>query len=177
LKLLEWYIKSIKWLYLIGGNHDVWHGDGDPMLWFRSTDSIYEWHGCRVALDFPNGRQCRIHARHTFPGNSIYNPVHGAIRQARFAGEDHIYISGHIHDWAYTIMENPIKDLIWHAVQLAAYKKVDDFTDQLGKEPKRYGEACVTVINPNAKVENQFVSVFWDVAQGAEFLTWLRNRT
>lgn len=156
---------------------NCWHGDGDPLLWFRKgAGNVYEWHGCRISLQFPNKVECRIHARHSFPGTSIYNPAHGATRAALFSGEDHIYISGHIHTWAYMVQENPIKDIVWHAVQLAAYKKIDDFTDQLGKVAKRYGEACVTIIHPQAKTPMEFVKVFWDVYEGAEFLRWLRKK-
>lgn len=177
LKLLEWYVQSVRWLYFIGGNHDVWHGDGDPLIWFRKgIGSVYEWHGARISLKFPNRRECRIHARHNFPGNSIYNPAHGATRAAKFAGEDHIYVAGHIHEWAYMVQENPIKDLVWHAIQLASYKKIDDYADVLGKDAKRYGEACVTVIHPQARNSSQLVTVFWDVEEGADFLTWLRKR-
>lgn len=177
LKLLEWYIQSTRWLYLIGGNHDVWHGDGDPLLWFRKgMGNIYEWHGARISLLFPNKRECRIHARHNFPGQSIYNPAHGATRAATFAGEDHIYIAGHIHTWAYMVQENPIKDLVWHAIQLASFKKIDDYADVLGKDARRYGESCVTIIHPKARTAMEFVKVFWDVEEGADFLTWLRKR-
>jgi hypothetical protein len=177
IKLLEWYIQSNKWLYLIGGNHDVWHGDSDPVIWFRrGIGAIYEWHGARIALKFANKRECRIHVRHTFAGNSIYNPAHGATRAAIFAGEDHIYVSGHIHNWAYMSQENPIKDIVWHAVQLAAYKKIDDYADVLGKDPKRYGEAAITVIDPKATTPANFVHVFFEIEQGAEFLTWLRQK-
>lgn len=177
LKLLEWYIQSTRWLYLIGGNHDVWHGDGDPLIWFRKgLGNVYEWHGARFALRFPNKRECRIHARHSFPGTSIYNPAHGATRAARFAGEDHIYVSGHIHDWAYMVQENPIKDLVWHAIQLAAYKKIDDYTDALGKDAKRYGEAAVTIIHPRSNSSANFVHTFWDVEEGADFLSFLRRK-
>lgn len=177
LKLLEWYIQSTRWLYLIGGNHDVWHGDGDPLIWFRrGIGSVYEWHGARLSLRFPNRRECRIHARHSFPGNSIYNPAHGATRAAKFAGEDHIYVAGHIHEWAYMVQENPIKDLVWHAIQLASFKKIDDYADVLGKDAKRYGESCVTIIHPQAKTSLDFVKVYWDVEEGADFLKWLRRR-
>lgn len=177
LKLLEWYIKAVRWLYLIGGNHDVWHGEGDPLLWFRSgLGNVYEWHGARICLRFPNGRECRIHARHAFPGNSMYNPAHGATKAAMFAGEDHVYVSGHIHNWAYMSQENPIKDLVWHAVQLASYKKIDDYADVLGKDAKRYGEAALTVINPRSSSPANFVHVFWDVEEGADFLTFLRKK-
>lgn len=175
LKLLEWYIKRHRWLYLIGGNHDVWHGDGDPVMWFRS-DSIYEWHGCRINLRFPNGRDCRIHARHDFPGSSMYNPAHGATKAAKFSGEDHIYINGHKHHWAYVSQENPIKDIVWHAIQLGAYKQIDDFAHKLNFDSCRYGAAAVTIINPEATTASEFVTVFWNVEQAADFLTFLRKR-
>ena len=32
-KLVEWLVTSVDWLYLIGGNHDLWVGDGDPIEW------------------------------------------------------------------------------------------------------------------------------------------------
>ena len=61
-KLVEWLINEMNPLILIGGNHDMWSGAGDPLKWMRSPHSILEDWEARVELKFPNGRACRIHA-------------------------------------------------------------------------------------------------------------------
>ena len=30
-RLVEWLVTSVDWLYIIGGNHDLWVGEGDPV--------------------------------------------------------------------------------------------------------------------------------------------------
>ena len=61
----------------MAGNHDVWSGDGDPIEFImRDQPALYQKHGARMNLVFPNGRQIRISARHQFKGNSMWNTAH-----------------------------------------------------------------------------------------------------
>lgn len=174
IKLLQWFVAEAEmpWVYLIGGNHDVWHGDGDPMIWLRG-EAAYEWHQCRLSLVPPSGRTVRINARHNWPGRSIYGPAHGAARGALFDGRDHVYIGGHIHTWEHRTQEGH-EGHIWHAVQVASYKRIDDHALSLGFGEKRHGAAVLTVINPHACCDTDLVSVHWGIEAGAQFLTSLR---
>lgn len=175
-KLLEWFLKRPKWLYLIGGNHDVWAGDEDPLIWFtRGLGAVYEWHGARLKLNFPKGEAQFVNVRHDFPGSSIYNRVQGGTRAIRFGGTDDLYINGHKHTNGHYEEENSIGG--WsHAVQIASYKEVDDFPHKIGLKETRLGAACVTVHDPAAQSPHARCRVFWDVEQGADFLKWLRRR-
>lgn len=175
LKLLHWFVagSEMPWIYLIGGNHDVWHGDGDPLVWLHG-EAAYEWHQCRISLVPPSGSSVRFNARHNWPGRSIYGPAHGAARGALFDGRDHVYLGGHIHTWEHRTQEGHAGH-VWHALQVASYKRVDDHALALGFDEKRHGAAVLTVIDPHARNETGLVSVHWDIEAGARFLTSLRE--
>lgn len=175
-KLLEWFIKRPKWLYLIGGNHDVWAGDEDPLIWMtRGIGSIYEWHGARIGLRFPGGHEQTINVRHDFPGSSIYNRVQGATRAIRFGGTDDLYINGHKHIRAHYEEENSIGG--WsHAVQLDSYKWVDDFPHKLGLAKLQQGGAVMSLHNPKATTTQGRCQIMWDIEEGVDRLQWLRKR-
>lgn len=174
-KLLHWFIRDsgMPWMYHVGGNHDVWSGDGDPIVWLHG-DAAYEWHQCRVGLQCPNGREIRINARHDWPGRSMYGPAHGPAKGAMFDGRDHVYIAGHIHDWEHRTQEGH-EGRVWHAIRVGSYKRVDDHALKLGFASKRHGAAVMTVIDPDAKDETDLITVHWGIEQGAKFLTNLRR--
>jgi hypothetical protein len=94
--LVEWLVKALRWVYLLGGNHGAWSGEGDPLAWLtRQQGVLYDQDGARVVLKFPNGREVRTNARHDWPGRSQYNPAHGQTKAAMFGFRDHIVIAGH----------------------------------------------------------------------------------
>lgn len=174
-KLLEWFIKRDKWLYLIAGNHDVWAGDEDPLIWMtRGLGAIYEWHGARVALRFPGGAEHIVNVRHEWPGSSIYNRVQGATRAIRFGGTDDLFINGHKHIWGHYEEENSAGG-VSHAVQVSAYKEIDDYQQAKGFARTSLGAACMTIHNPNARTPHGRCAVYWDVEEGADFLKFLRG--
>jgi hypothetical protein len=174
LVLLEWFVRDLPWVYLVAGNHDAWHGDGDPFKWLQHSGA-YEWHQCRIALKCPNGREIRINARHDWPGRSMYGAAHGAAKGAMFDGRDHIYIAGHIHDWEHRTQEGP-DGRVWHAIRVGSYKRVDDHALKLGFRQNKHGSAVLTVFNPDAENETDLISVHWGIEQGAEFLKSLRTK-
>ena len=97
-KLSEYFVNKLDWLYLVAGNHDVWSGDGDPLEFImRDHKGLYERWGARMNLRFPNGKQIRINARHTFKGNSMWNTAHGVAKAAQMGWKDHILTCGHTH--------------------------------------------------------------------------------
>lgn len=175
-KLLEWFISKRKWLYLIGGNHDCFCGNEDPLQWItRGLGTIYEWHGARVALDFPNRQRHVINVRHNFPGSSIYNRVQGATRAIRFGGTDDLYINGHRHTWGHYEEENSVGG-ISHAIQVSAYKEVDDFPKQMGFQQVTLGAAVVTIHDPDAINPHERVRVEWGIEEAADRLTYIRKK-
>ncbi len=176
IRLMEWFVGRVRWLYLVGGNHDCWSGAGDPIRWFaRQSDVAYQWHGLRIALRAPRGPDVRVNARHDFSGTSQWNGAHGPAKAARLGFErDHIYTCGHRHCASYNLLVFDNGRHVAHAVRVGTYKVFDDFSDAKGF-PRENLPACVTVVNPEAHDAIGLISVFWDVEAAADYLRFLRR--
>lgn len=176
-KLIEWFVNRVKWLYLVGGNHDVWSGAADPVRWFSKQAGIgYKWHGVRLALTSPNGREIRVNARHDFAGTSQWNGAHAPAKAARLSyAKDHIYTCGHRHAAAHNMLVWENGEHVAHAVRVGTYKVFDDFSDAKGF-PRENLPAAVTVVSPDAERPTGLVTVFWDVEEAASYLSWLRGK-
>ena len=176
LRMVEWFIGRTRWLYLIGGNHDAWSGTQDPVRWFAGqAGHAYEWHGMRLALRSPNGREVRINARHDFQGASQWNGAHAPAKAAMMGWHrDHIYSCGHRHSAAHNTLFFNNGEHVAHAIRLGAYKVHDDFAESKGF-PKQNAPAAVTIINPDARDAFGLVTVFWDVEAAADYLRFLRR--
>lgn len=147
-KLVEWLISPINWLFLIGGNHDLWTGNGDPLDWIaRQANSIYEPHGVRMALQHPCGAVTRIHCRHDFPGHSIYHALHGPKREALMGFRDHLIVAGHKHVGGDEQLVTP-DGLVCQIVRVAGYKVVDSYAHQLALKKMMMHQAALIVIDP-----------------------------
>ena len=176
-RLAEWLIQSVDWLYLIAGNHDLWAGSGDPVRWMmRTQPGVYEAHGARLGLVFPNGREVRISARHDFSGHSMWNTSHALSKAAQMGLRDHILTCGHRHVSGYAIVMDPHTKLQTHCCRIASYKTHDRYADEKGFPDQNFSENFVTVIDPEATSERSLVTVFPNMEEGAEFLTWKRAK-
>ena len=178
-KLVEWLITSVDWLYLIGGNHDLWVGEGDPIEWMvRNQPGVYQAHGARIGLKFPNKREVRVNARHDWSGHSQWNPAHGPAKAAQMGIDDHVVISGHRHISGYQIVKQPNSGLISHAIRVASYKIYDNYAKQLGLRNQTISPAVMTVINPERSDDDPgLVTVLHDMDTGVDFLKFLRRRS
>jgi hypothetical protein len=176
--LVEWFISRVKWLYLIGGNHDVWSGPGDPLTWLtRQANSLYEHHGARLALHFPNGHVVRVHARHDFKGHSQWNTAHGPAKAAAMGWRDHVLTCGHLHISGYQVVKDPANGLISHALRVASYKVHDRYAEQIGVPNQHIFCAPTTIIDPRfADDDPRLVTTIFDPESAADYLTWLRAR-
>ena len=175
-RLSEHFINQVDWLYLVAGNHDVWSGDGDPLEFImREHSGIYERWGARLNLIFPNGKEIRVNARHTFKGNSMWNTAHGVSKAAQMGWKDHILTCGHTHVSGYQVLKDPASGIISHALQVASFKIWDSYADKLGLDDKNIFNAPVTVIDPQYPDDsNRLVSTFFNPHEGAEYLTFKR---
>lgn len=175
-RMVEWFIGRLRWIFIIGGNHDVWNGATDPVRWFAAqSQGVYEWHGVRLALQSPNGREIRINARHDFAGTSMWNGAHAPAKAARMGwARDHVYTCGHRHSAAYNMLVFNNGEHIAHAIRVGTFKVYDDFAEAKGF-PKENMPSALTVMNPDAKTAAGLVTVFWDVDEGAEYLRYLRR--
>jgi hypothetical protein len=176
--LVEWYIHAVKWLYLVGGNHDAWSGAGDPLQWItKQAGALYEMHGARLNLTTPSGRAIRVNARHDFKGHSQWNANHGAMKAAKMGWRDHILTCGHTHVSGFGYEKDPATGLISNCIRVASYKTYDRYADEKGFPNQTIFVCPVTILQPQyADDDPRLITFFPDPEQGADFLTFLRRR-
>ena len=87
-KLVEWLIQEMNPMILIGGNHDMWSGAGDPLKWIAESHTVFENWEARIALKFPNNVSARSLSRMTWLG--IASGIHYTHRQ-RPQSLDHMH--------------------------------------------------------------------------------------
>lgn len=176
--LVEWLVRSCHWLFLIGGNHDCWSGSGDPIKWMaRQARVQYEAHGMRLGLTTPNKRVIRLNARHDFGGRSQWNTAHGPAKAAQLGWRDHILVCGHTHVSGHQVLRDPATGLISHALRVGSYKTFDSYADERGLPNQTFMTAPVVIVRPQfSDDDNRLITVCYDPATGADFLTWLRKR-
>lgn len=174
--LAEWFFTACPWLYIIDGNHNAWSGAGDPLKWIAAQNGQpYESNGVRLALNFPNGRQVRINARHNWQGHSMWNASHAQGRAIQMGMRDHIVISGHVHKSGMGIYKDPLTGLVSHGIQVATYKKYDKYADEKGYPDQNISPAVLTIIDPRYEDDDPgLVNVFHSVEEGVKFLKFKR---
>lgn len=176
--LVEWLVRAVPWVFLIGGNHDCWLGEGDPIKWMAKSARVqYESHGMRLGLTLPSGRVVRLNARHDFSGRSIYNTAHGPAKAAQFGWRDHVLVCGHTHVSGHNVLRDPMSGLISHALRVGSYKTFDRYAEEKGLPNQTFMVAPVVVIRPQfADNDNRFLTVLYDPETGADFLKFLRRK-
>lgn len=177
-RLAEWFVGRCDWLWIIGGNHDLWAGAGDPMRWIaKQSDALYKSSEARIALRFPNGREVRVNSRHDHAGSSIWNPAHGPMKAAIMGTRDHLYVAGHKHESAYSVLKDPINNIAMHALKVSSYKVYDRFAKERGFRDNTLSPCALAIINPNLPPEHpDLVKIWWDPEEGADYLRRLRSR-
>lgn len=175
-KLVEWLVSPLQWLFLIAGNHDLWQGQGDPLEWIaHQAGSLYEPHGVRIELEHPCGAKTRIHARHDFPGTSIYSQLHGPRRELLMGFRDHLVICGHKHTGAQETLVTP-DGLVAQIVRVSGYKVADSYAKQLGLKKHQIFPGALVVIDPREPETSP--NRIWTaptVERGVLFLNALRD--
>ena len=177
--LAEWFIRRLegRWLYMVGGNHDCWSGDADPLNWVAgAVRALYEPSEARLGLRFKNGREVIINARHDFAGSSQWNPTHGAMKAIQMGVRDDVAICGHKHKSGYSPLKDPDTGKICHAIQVASYKIYDRYAREKGFRDQSLSPCVVTIIDPDATDPADLVHVFWNPVRAAEYLTFLRAK-
>jgi hypothetical protein len=177
-KIAEWFINRCDWLYMIGGNHDLWSGSGDPLRWIAKQQSaLYKSSEARIALQFPTGLEVRVNARHDHSGSSIWNPAHGPMKAALMGTRDHLYVAGHKHESAYSVLKDAISGITMHAMKVASYKIYDRYAKERGFRDNCLSPCALTTINPALPPDHpDLVKVWWEPEEGADYLTFLRRR-
>lgn len=175
-KLVEWLIQSIDPLILIGGNHDMWSGSGDPLRWMMKPHTIHEDWVAQIQIKFPNGSSCKIHAAHDHPGHSQWNPLHGQQKAAMFKSNAHLYIAGHKHNWALANLELVDQHMCTWLARAKGYKAHDTYAKVRGYDEQNFGQSIMQVINPKAELPTAFTQCFVDPEMGADYLQFLRKK-
>jgi len=173
--LIKHYLKGTHWLYTIIGNHDAWNGGAATI--YDTVKSGVVGEDLRLNLEFENGTCTTIHARHNFRGNSQYNVAHGAVKEALFGSRDDIIIHGHRHSTGYSVIADAERRKLMHCISVGSYKEIDPFKTAIGFRDDNISPSCVTVINPMLDSNHpDRVKIFFDVVQGAEYLSYLRSK-
>jgi hypothetical protein len=176
--LVEWLVTSVPWVFIIGGNHDVWSGAGDPIKWMAAQAARqYAWHGVRLDVKFPNGRSIRVNARHDFRGHSMWNTAHGPAKAVQMGWRDHVLTCGHTHVSGYQVLKDPATGLISHALRVGSYKTYDRYADEKGLPDQNIFVCPVTIIRPQfADDDVRLITTIFSPEEAAAYLGWLRSR-
>lgn len=181
-RLASWFLLDcgLKWLVFLLGNHDQW-GDGaailSEMAKRHGTQKIvlHDWEA-RFSLNFPNGFVFKIWAAHDFPGDSMWNPLHGPVKSARFGPDVDLLVCGHKHNWGVSQWELADKGTTPVMIRTRGYKFNDDYARRIGKTDQSEGSSVFTIINPNGASAAARCMAFADVESGADYLEWLRAK-
>lgn len=176
--IVEEFLNRTNWLFYISGNHDCWNSGHDILRGLLANNvAVHKAHKVRLQLNLPNGRDVKIHAVHGFPGKSMWSEVYGAAKKAQLDGEhSDIYAAGHIHTAGYAHGMRPNSGKIWHAIQVASYKKLDRYAEELHLDSKDMYNCPVALIDPYATSDLNFIRWEFDPHEGAERLKWMRAR-
>ena len=180
-RLSRWFLESMQWLAIVGGNHDSWaHAAGvDPLGWIAKDCGVlcYAPDEIRMTInwkDSPDLEPLIWILRHDFRGRSWFHPTHGPHKEAILDGRCHILTAGHIHQWGELKTEQR-HGRVTHSIRVRGYKRSDSFAMEKGFFEQQSGEACLIVINPFGSDTGR-VNTFWDIQSGLDYLQVLRNK-
>jgi hypothetical protein len=179
IRLVEAMFKLAPPLAVVGGNHDIWK-EGMSWLNFCTRQAgvdvkMVQEHGVRLSLDFPGGKSIRLHARHDFPGGSMWNPSHAGTKENYMGHRDHIKVSGHRHISAAAAI--PSIEGYTHWILCAeGYKRYDSYAASKNFREMRMGPTVALLIDPSARVPAEVIKPFWDLEVAADYLAFLRRR-
>ena len=174
-KLVEWLIEKMDPLILIGGNHDMWSGSGDPIRWMKKGHTIHEDWEARISLDFPNGKSCRIHVAHDMPGHSQWNALHAQTKMMKFKSNAHLYISGHKHNWALACNEQVEQENVAWLARARGFKYHDNFAMVKGFDQQKFGQSIAQVIDPNNSSSLSWNQCFVDPQEAVDYLNFRKS--
>ena len=179
-RLSEWFMTSMQWIAMCGGNHDAWaNGPGvDPMKLLTDKTGVlcYAPDEIRIVMhwkDQPDLEPIVWIIRHDFKGRSWFHPTHGPNKEAMLDGQCHILTAGHIHQWGQLTTEQR-HGRCTHAIRVRGYKRADAYAMEKGYFEQEYGAAALIVLNPHLEGPGR-ITTFWDMEEGCKYLTYLRE--
>jgi hypothetical protein len=170
---VQWLLESHVWLFVILGNHDKW--SSVAQLLCRQAGVAYASHGAVLEISTPDSSRPLIcDLRHTHKGNSQYNAAHAQIVQNYRGNPADIIAGAHIHTAAMCRMGNGISQKVAWCIRVGAYKKYDDYAEQLNFPEDMIGPAAVCVVQPDKAGEPGYVECFADPENGIAYLNSVR---
>lgn len=162
----------------VAGNHDKWAGANDVLgMIMEKYGVLHRADSLRVAYRCPSGREITVNARHTWPGRSQWNEVHGIKKAARMGVRDTVLVGGHTHVSGESVERDPMNGRLTFCYQVASFKTVDDYADALGLMDRHISPAVALVIDPRRlDTDPELVKHFYDPAAAAEYLAFLRRK-
>lgn len=180
-RLVEWFLldSGFDWLIWLHGNHQHM---GESIALHEQMNKRFgttrvpmlDWEA-RFVIEFANGQKFRINAAHDFPGNSIYNPVHGAVKAAKFGDNVDVAVCGHKHNWAVSQWEQAEQGNMPLMIRVRGYKHLDEYARRIGKYEQEEGQSILVVFDPNAGSQAARTQAFVDIEMGAKYLSMLRQ--
>lgn len=162
----------------VGGNHDKWSGSSDVLAMVMEKHGVQHRNdSLRATYRTKGGREITVHIRHTWPGRSQWNEVHGIKKAARMGVRDTILIGGHTHVSGESTERDPVTGKITFCYQVASFKLVDDYADTLGLMDRHISPAVALVIDPRRDDSDpELVKHFYDPEPAADYLAFLRRK-
>jgi len=171
---------GVWWDAQILGNHDIWAEDEFATLmaeWAQQADRphrVYSWMA-ELTYDWGDGHFVAL-AAHDFKGHSIYNPLHGNMRRALQDGTADLHVAAHRHTSAKASEENAFRGKLYHHCRVSGYKAWDGYAFRGGYGQQEEGRSALAVINPLSESMDGRCRIYFDLAEGAEWLETLRRR-
>jgi len=175
MRLLQWFLSSVDWAWLVMGNHDHWRDGAElwPLLLQRAQVAVSGAYDVKLRLEAEGCAPVRLWCRHAFKGHSMYHKVHGLLRAMRESDYPaDVYLQGHHHSWG--DMRGERAGRCWTVCQVGTYKRVDSYAASLGYEPDDHGQAYLLIIDPWASGLRRVFGTF-DVDSGLELLAERRR--
>lgn len=177
IRVAEHFVRTTRWLWMVGGNHDAWSGHDDPLHWIaKQASALYRSSEARLELRFPSGEPFVVNARHDFAGGSMWNPAHGAMKAIQLGIRDDLLTCGHKHISGYGIIKDPDTGKICQALQIGSFKLFDRYQKEKNLRDQMISPSALTVIDPNKPPSNpDRCKVFWDADEGVDYLKFKRR--
>lgn len=171
-RIAQWLFKQEIWMLIILGNHDGprWHGNGSPLNFMQHSAPV-ELQNWQAKFEIKAGlNSWRIWAAHDFPGNSIWNPLHGPGRRAQLTGAmADLFICGDHHVFGLSQTQHEHTHRPYWVGRAKGYKMLDEFALEKGYGGQTMGHSIVGVFDTDG-----VMTCFSDIEKAASYLNWLR---
>jgi len=176
-RLADWFMheSGVSWLVWLLGNHDLWNRGHDFYKRLGASKiPIIDWRA-QFKIKHPTGKEIKIDAAHGRKGTSMYNELHGTLREAKMGDEADLYVTGHTHNYGMQHLEIASRQRVCWLLQLRGYKEMDEYALVKGFPEHRHGAAILVIIDPRKGARNIIHHCFEDVEAGAKYLKYIRK--